>query len=193
MDRTVQEGALMGQSPVGDVTVIPEAESHADDSTMDADQLIHEGDIAGDYIERLLDILDFDGDLDLDVEVDRAMVAVVGNRLSKLVGPRGATLEALQELTRLTVAQQTGTRSRLMLDIADFRRERRAELEQLSQRIMTEVRASGEPVSLAAMNPFERKIVHGVVAADSELSSESEGDEPHRRVVIIPAGRGSYA
>ncbi len=183
----------MEQSPAGNVAKAPGIEIGSDNSTVDTGDLIHEGDVAGDYIERLLDILDFAGDIDLDVEGERAMVAVVGNRLSKLIGPRGATLEALQELTRLTVAQQTGIRSRLMLDIGDFRRERRAELKQLTQRIMADVLASGEPISLAAMNPFERKIVHDVVSADPELSSESEGDEPHRRVVIIPAGRDSHA
>ncbi|MGH3430457.1 MAG: protein jag [Mycobacteriales bacterium] len=157
------------------------------DSTVDTSQLVREGDIAGDYIERLLDILDSDGDIDLDVEGDRAVVAVVGERLSGLIGPRGATLEALQELTRLAVAQQTGARSRLMLDIGDFRANRRAELERLAQRLMSEVRTSGEAVKLSPMNPFERKIVHDVVSTDSALISESEGDEPGRRVVIIPA------
>ena len=73
--------------------------------------------MAGDYLERLLDILDVDGDIDLDVEGDRASVAIVGGRLNDLIGPDGATLEALQELTRLAVAQSTGVRSRLMLDV----------------------------------------------------------------------------
>ncbi len=153
--------------------------------------LIQEGDIAADYIERLLDIIDSDGDIDLDVEGDRAAVAVVGNRLSNLIGPRGATLDALQELTRLAVAQQTGTRSRLMLDIGNFRADRRAELTRLARRVISEVRALGEPVKLSPMNPFERKIVHDVVSADGELSSESEGDGSQRRVVILPAVRDS--
>ena len=87
-----------------------------------------EGDIAGDYLERLLDIVDFDGDIDLDVEGDRAVVAIVGDGLDALVGPTAATLEALQELTRLAVAQQTGVRSRLMLDIGGYRARRRTEL-----------------------------------------------------------------
>ncbi|PZS07635.1 MAG: RNA-binding protein [Acidimicrobiales bacterium] len=153
--------------------------------------LIQEGDIAADYIERLLDIIDSDGDIDLDVEGNRAAVAVVGNRLSNLVGPRGATLDALQELTRLAVAQQTGTRSRLMLDIGSFRADRRTELTRLARRVISEVRASGEPVKLSPMNPFERKIVHDVVSADGELSSESEGDGSQRRVVILPVMRDS--
>src|SRR6478609_2830476 len=83
--------------------------------------LVQEGDIAADYLERLLDIVDYDGDIDLDVENGRAVVAVVGSDLSALVGTDGATLDALQELTRLAVTQRTGVRSRLMLDISGFR------------------------------------------------------------------------
>src|ERR1041384_4810785 len=92
----------------------------AKESTVDTGLLVREGDIAGDYIERLLDILDADGDIDLDVEGDRAVVAVIGEGLQGLVGPNGATLDALQELTRLAVQQQTELRSRLMLDVGGY-------------------------------------------------------------------------
>src|SRR3954469_22997078 len=102
--------------------------SDRDGGSLDVDLLVREGDIAGDYLERLLDIADFDGDIDMDVEGDRAVVAIVGARLDKLVGDSGATLEALQELTRLAVHQQTGVRSRLMLDIGGYRARRRSEL-----------------------------------------------------------------
>ena len=96
------------------------------------DQLVREGDIAGDYLERLLDLLDYDGDIDLDVEAGRAVVSIDGGEdLDKLVGDRGTVLEALQELTRLAVQQSTGTRSRLMLDIAGWRQARRTELTEL--------------------------------------------------------------
>ncbi len=153
---------------------------------VDTELLIQEGDIAGDYIERLLDILDADGDIDLDVDNDRAVVAVIGERLSSLIGPHGATLDALQDLTRLAVAQQTGTRSRLMLDIGGFRARRREELETVATRTAEEVRREGKPVRLEPMNPFERKIVHDVISATTDLVSESEGDEPQRRVVVLP-------
>ena len=88
-------------------------------------QLEREGDIAADYLEALLDIADLDGDIDMDVEGDRAMVAIVGAKLTQLVGPNGKVLDALQELTRLAVTQQTGDRSRLMLDVAGHRAARR--------------------------------------------------------------------
>ncbi|RVW02057.1 Jag family protein [Rhodococcus xishaensis] len=150
------------------------------------DDLIEEGEIAGDYLEQLLDILDFDGDIDLDVEGDRAIVSIDGGKdLSKLVGRKGDVLDALQELTRLAVQQATGVRSRLMLDVAGWRAGRRAELSELGKAAAERVLASGEREELAAMTPFERKIVHDAVASVDGVSSESEGAEPNRRVVIL--------
>ena len=148
--------------------------------------LVREGDIAGDYLERLLDIIDYDGDIDLDVEGDRAVVAVVGGGLQALIGPNGATLEALQELTRLAVQQQTGVRSRLMLDIGGYRARRRTALAGIARGAADEVLSSGRSVRLDVMNPFERKIVHDTVAAVDGVRSESEGEEPERRVVVLP-------
>ncbi|CCG05847.1 protein jag [Blastococcus saxobsidens] len=150
------------------------------------DLLVREGDVAGDYLERLLDILDVDGDIDLDVEGDRASVAIVGGRLTDLIGPDGATLEALQELTRLAVAQSTGVRSRLMLDVGGYRAKRRADLTALAAETARRVSASRQPERLSPMNPFERKVVHDVIASVSGVHSESEGEEPNRRVVVLP-------
>ncbi len=147
--------------------------------------LVREGDIAADYLERLLDIVDYDGDIDLDVENGRAAVAIVGNNLGALVGGHGETLDALQELTRLAVQQQTGLRSRLMLDISGHRRERRQELHRLASETASRVVESGEPARLAPMNPFERKVVHDAIAGIDGVTSESEGVEPSRRVVVV--------
>ena len=150
-----------------------------------ADLLVEEGDAAGDYLERLLDILDYDGDIDLDVEGERAVVSIVGaGDLEKLVGERGSVLDALQELTRLAAAQETGVRSRLMLDIGGYRARRRTELSTLGRDAAEQVLASGESVRLSPMNPFERKIVHDAVGAVDGVSSSSEGEEPRRRVVV---------
>ncbi|MCA1712497.1 MAG: single-stranded DNA-binding protein [Actinobacteria bacterium] len=149
------------------------------------DLLVQEGDIAGDYLERLLDIADVDGDIDMDVEGDRAVVAIVGEGLDALVGPNGATLDALQELTRLAVVQQTGVRSRLMLDIGGWRAKRKEDLTEVGTKAAQRVLESGEPVSLAPMTPFERKIVHDAIAAVDGVVSESEGIEPERRVVVL--------
>jgi len=150
------------------------------------DRLVAEGEIAGDYLEELLDLLDFDGDIDLDVEGDRAVVSIDGGGdLTKLVGRRGEVLDALQELTRLAVLQKTGERSRLMLDIANWRRGRRDDLSALGEKVARRVLESGQREELAPMTPFERKIVHDAVAAVDGVRSESEGVEPSRRVVVL--------
>ena len=150
------------------------------------DRLVAEGEIAGDYLEELLDLLDFDGDIDLDVEGDRAIVSIDGgDDLSKLVGRRGEVLDALQELTRLAVHQKTGERSRLMLDIAGWRRRRRDELTALGDKVARRVQETGDREELAPMTPFERKIVHDAVAGVPGVRSESEGVEPSRRVVVL--------
>jgi spoIIIJ-associated protein len=150
-------------------------------------QLEREGDIAADYLEELLDIADLDGDLDMDVEGDRALVSVVGDTLDELVGTRGVVLEALQELTRLAVQRQTGERTRMMLDVGGYRARRRAELTEFGRDAADEVRQTGVPKRLTPMTAFERKVVHDAVAA-AGLRSESEGEDPDRRVVVYPAG-----
>jgi spoIIIJ-associated protein len=150
------------------------------------ERLEQEGDIAADYLEELLDIADLDGDLDMDVEGERAVVSIVGAELQQLVGDQGKVLDALQELTRLAVYRETGERSRLMLDISGHRAARRRELEELAATTASEVKESGERVSLRPMTPFERKVVHDAVAA-AGLTSESEGVEPRRYVVVLPA------
>jgi spoIIIJ-associated protein len=149
--------------------------------------LEREGDIAADYLEVLLDIADLDGDIDIDVEGDRAAVSIIGDGLDRLVGPGGATLDALQELTRLAVYRETGVRSRLMLDVGGHRARRREELARIGRDAANRAIETGEPQRLAPMTPFERKVVHDAVAEVEGVSSESEGEEPERRIVIRPA------
>jgi spoIIIJ-associated protein len=150
-----------------------------------AKRLEQEGEIAADYLEELLEIADLDGDLDMDVEGDRATVSIVGANLPQLVGENGEVLEALQELTRLAVYRETGERSRLMLDVSGHRAARRVALEEQAAGVVAQVRESGQPVSMSPMSPFERKVVHDAVAA-AGLKSESEGVEPRRYVVVLP-------
>ncbi|HEV8024839.1 MAG TPA: R3H domain-containing nucleic acid-binding protein [Candidatus Nanopelagicales bacterium] len=148
--------------------------------------LEEEGDVAADYLEALLDIIDADGDIDIDVEGERALVSVIevkSGELSHLVGKDGEVLQALQELTRLAVARETGERSRLMVDIAGFRAEQRRQLQEAARTAIAEAQRTAAPVSMRPMNPFERKVVHDVVA-EAGLLSASEGEEPERRVVI---------
>jgi len=154
-------------------------------------RLEEEGDIAADYLEELLDIADLDGDIDIDIENGRASVAIVADEastpaLKRLVGSDGEVLDALQELTRLAVQAQTGDRTRLMLDVAGHRSTKRGTLVRLANEVVARVRESGAAERLEPMAAFERKVVHDAVAA-AGLQSESEGEEPRRRVVVLPA------
>jgi len=165
---------------------VDEAADDPEDSDEDgpSDPLDVEGEIAADYLEELLDIADLDGDIDTYVESGRAHVSVV-TEADVLVGKDGEVLDALQELARLAVVTETGHRSRLMLDVAGHRDQRRTELVALATEAIDEARSSGEQVRLTPMNAFERKVVHDAVAA-AGLTSESEGEDPQRRVVVIP-------
>jgi spoIIIJ-associated protein len=149
--------------------------------------LFRQSEIAADYVEGLLDILDYDGDIDELVSAGRPMVEVVGGRLQPLVGQRGATLEALQELTRLAIFRATGSPSRLLLDIGGYRASRRKELAAVARNAVEKVKEHGDPVRLEPMSAFERKCVHDVVNAIPGVQSESEGVEPSRRIVVRPA------
>jgi len=185
---TSGDAAFDQETPMTDPST--EAPPVADEKTLTR-RLEEEGEIAADYLEELLDIADLDGDIDIDVDHARAAVAIVaegsaGRDLKRLVGADGEVLDALQELTRLAVQARTGERSRLMLDIAGYRAARRVALAEVAREAVARVQETGAPVSLEAMNPFERKVVHDVVAA-AGLVSDSEGEEPDRHVVIHPA------
>jgi spoIIIJ-associated protein len=199
-DAVVREDAVVGEGAAADAGLEADVDleagadaaaareevAEAEPAPADLGDLELEGEIAADYIEGLLDLADMDGDIDMDVEGDRAVVSVVGATLDELIGPRGEVLEALQELTRLAVHRQTGARTRIMIDVGGYRMRRRSELAETGRDAADEVKRTGEPKKLWPMNPFERKIVHDAVAA-AGLRSESEGEEPDRRVVVLPA------
>ena len=182
--------ATDGVEPSEPIVAADAAEEPADEAT-DAprvskreEALNNEGEIAADYLEELLDIADLDGDIDTFNESGRAHVSVITDA-EVLVGKDGEVLDALQELARLAVMTETGHRSRLMLDIAGYRDKQRRQLQDLAGDAIADVQSTGEPVRLSPMNPYQRKIVHDAVAA-AGLSSESEGEEPRRRVVVLP-------
>jgi spoIIIJ-associated protein len=193
----VEVESLEADTAAGDSTDIARTATTGDDASArlprkatKASALVREGEVAADFLEQLLDIADMDGDIDVDVDGDRAAVAIVdseeGRVSRRLVGPDGKVLEALQELTRLAVQSATGERSRLMLDVAGHRAERRAALVTIARGVIATVKSTGEKQPMQPMTAFERKVVHDEVFA-SGLGSESEGAEPHRFVVILPA------
>ena len=193
VDPAADEASLVeaGSAPVETISAVEptndrDVDADGDDSDSDDESegpLETEGEVAADYLEELLDIADLDGDIDTFVESGRAHVSVLTDS-EVLIGRDGEVLEALQELTRLAVLVETGHRSRLMLDIGGHRERRRSVLQELAADAIEEVKESGEPVRLSPMNPFERKIVHDAVAA-AGLFSQSEGEEPQRRVVVM--------
>ena len=157
-----------------------------EERTTDKKLLDQEGDVAADYLEGLLDICDLDGDIDIEVDANRARVSIVeveAGDLGHLVGEDGEVLQALQELSRLAAARETGERSRLMLEIAGFRTKQKEVLEEAAKTACAEAQRTSAPVRMAPMNPYERKVVHDMVGTLG-LVCESEGDEPARRVVI---------
>jgi len=186
MSEIESESETATESETESETESDSAEVNTESAADLTERLEREGDIAADYLEELLDIADLDGDIDMDVEGDRAAVSIVGGNLNRLVGRQGEVLDALQELTRLAVYRETGERSRLMLDVGGFRADKRSMLEKLAEDTVAQVKESGEPVALDPMTPFERKVVHDAVGA-AGLISDSEGVEPNRYVVVRPA------
>ena len=150
-------------------------------------RLEEEGDIAADYLEELLDIADIDGDIDIEVRNGRTYISIVADEevegLEGLVGEDGEVLEALQELTRLAVLSATENRSRLVLDINGYRKERSGHLQKIAEDAAASVKETGKSVALEPMSAYERKIVHDAVA-DLGLVSESEGEGAGRHIVV---------
>ncbi|MFR0556183.1 R3H domain-containing protein [Pseudoscardovia radai] len=158
----------------------------SDDEERTIDQLNEEADIAADYLEELLDIMDYEGDIDLGVRNGRPVVQIVADDdtdIKHLIGHDGEVVNALQQLTRLAVQQKTGERSRLILDVDGYLTRKRKHIREEVLDAIDDVRESGESVSLDPMNSFERKIVHDIVREEG-LKSRSHGAEPKRFVTI---------
>ena len=158
----------------------------AQDEEKTIDQLNEEADIAADYLEGLLDIVDYEGDIEMGVRNNRPTVQIVADDdtdIKHLIGRNGEVVDALQQLTRLAVQQKTGERSHLIVDVDGYLKRKRQRLHDIALDAIDEVRETGEPVDLKPMNSFERKVVHDVVREEG-LKSRSHGEEPHRHVTI---------
>ena len=158
----------------------------AQDDVKSIDQLNEEADIAADYLEGLLDIADYEGDIEMGVRNNRPTVQIIADDdtdIKHLIGRNGEVVDALQQLTRLAVQQKTGERSHLIVDVDGFLKRKRQHLRDVALDAIDAVKESGEPIDLKPMNSFERKVVHDVVR-DEGLKSRSHGEEPHRYVTV---------
>jgi spoIIIJ-associated protein len=150
------------------------------------EQLDEETRLAADFVEGLLDILDLPGDIVEEVQEDQAVVRITEVGSGLLIGRRGATLDALQELVRSAVQRQTERRSHVRVDVEGYRARQVDKLREKARDAIAEVRETGEPVRLEPMDAYERKLMHDLVAKTGGVTSLSEGNEPKRRVVIQP-------
>ena len=122
-----------------------------------------------------------------EVDEDTVQVAATGDDLGLLVGPRGATLAAVQDLTRTFVQRQSENRTdRILVDVGGYREKRNAALKRFTEGIVEEVKASGEERALEPMSPADRKVIHDTVNEIDGVETRSDGVEPNRYVVIAP-------
>lgn len=150
------------------------------------EQLDEETGLAADFVEGLLDILDLPGDIVEEVQEDHAVVNITDVGSGLLIGRRGATLDALQELVRSAVQRQTERRSHVRVDVEGYRARQLEKLRDKAREAIAEVRETGEPVRLEPMDAYERKMMHDLVGRTGGVTSASEGNEPKRRVVVQP-------
>lgn len=163
------------------------AEGSTDADAAAADRLVElneEADLAADFVEGLLDILELPGDIEIEVDESQAFVNVVDVGSGLLIGRRGATLEALQELVRAATQRQIERRSHVRIDIEGYRQRQLEKMKDRCRDGIAQVRETGEPFRLEPMDAFERKIMHDLVARTGGVTSASEGTEPRRRVVV---------
>lgn len=154
------------------------------DDQISVEDLDEEADAAADFLEGLLDAMDLPGDLRLRVHDDHAEIEVVEIGSGALIGRRGQTLEAIQELLRCALQREFQRRARVKVDAEGYRARRLEKLIEKAEEAIDDVLDTGEPQRLEPMDVFERKAIHHLVAEVEGLSSRSQGREPARRVII---------
>ncbi|WAH99429.1 Jag family protein [Arthrobacter sp. MMS18-M83] len=187
VESTEEATAAGATEELAEATVETAAEDESTGTSSSVSRLEEEGDVAADYLEELLDIADIDGDIDIEIRNGRTYISIAAEDdsagLESLVGRDGEVLEALQELARLSVLSATENRSRLVLDINGYRKERAGDLQQIAEDAVAKVKEIGASVALEPMSAYERKIVHDAVA-DLGFVSESEGEGAGRHIVV---------
>ncbi len=146
--------------------------------------------VARQFLEGLLDELGLEADMETRVLDDETVeLAATGDGLGILVGPKGSTLAALQDVTRTVVQRNfTARTDRILVDVAGYREKRAAALQRFSRTVAAEVTESGSERAMEPMSPADRKVVHDAVGEIEGVVTRSEGEDPHRYIVISPAG-----
>jgi spoIIIJ-associated protein len=183
---TIAAGTAVSVSRPSDASARPPRREHRDEP-VDAEVVGADTELAGDFLEGLLDAMDVDGDITTWVDENGGHIELEGQDLDVLVGPNGETLDALQELTRLGVLRQTRRRVRIFLDVNGYRAHRREQLATAARAAAEQVLQTREDHEFQPMTPAERKAIHDAVAAIEGARTESLGEEPNRRVIIRPA------
>ena len=152
--------------------------------------LEEQGEVAKDFLEGLLRDFGLEGTVATRVlDEDTVEVAAMGAELGVLVGPRGSTLAAIQDVTRTVVQRKFPTRTdRILVDVAGYRERRAEALGRFSRQVAAEVLESGSARSLEPMSPADRKVVHDTINEIDGVVTRSEGEDPERYIVIAPAG-----
>jgi len=150
--------------------------------------LDEQGSVARDFLTGLIQELKLQADIDVvHPDEDTVEINLEGADLGLLIGPKGATLFALQDLTRTVVQRRTSaSNGRLMVDVGGYRQKRKAALERFARQLAEEVTATGTRKVLEPMNSADRKVVHDAVGSIDGVETVSEGEDPNRRVVIMP-------
>jgi spoIIIJ-associated protein len=161
-----------------------EDENDEDEAGVSLDELDEEADAAADFLEGILDAMQLPGDIQIRVHEDRAEVEVVNVGSGRLIGRRGQTLDAIQELARCALQRQFERRTRVVVDVEGYRSRRLEKMLEKAKDAIDEVLDTGEPQRLEPMDVYERKAVHHLVAEHEGVTSGSRGREPTRRVVI---------
>jgi spoIIIJ-associated protein len=164
--------------------------------TTEPDVTIEEqADAAEEFTRGLIDAFDLGADVGCEIVEDGIVIEVTGDNLGLLVGPKGATLTAIEELVRTVVQRQTdGHGARINVDVAGYRAKRREALAEFTRGVADKVLETGRAQALEPMAAADRKVVHDTAAEIEGVGTESEGEEPRRRVVLVPTdGDGDAA
>ncbi len=142
------------------------------------------GALAADFLKMLTTSMSVDADFEIFRRDEHFLINITGSDLGILIGRRGDTLEAIQFLTNLAVSKKISDRTRIIIDVEGYRKRREETLVKLAKRLADKVKKTGNRIVLEPMSPQERRIIHTALQNEWKISTFSEGEEPHRRVVI---------